>query len=49
MSPENLCCDGEISAAQVRRRRTLFTGAFNELQNYAAIRGYTMPKTYELY
>jgi len=32
MSPENLHCDGECSAAQVRRQANLFVGAVNDLK-----------------
>jgi len=32
MSPENLHCDGEISAAQARRKAKLFTAAFEDLK-----------------
>ena len=31
LSPENLHCDGEISAAQARRKAKLFYGAGDEL------------------
>lgn len=48
MSPENLCCDGEISGAQIARRRRMFTGAYTEISKLAANKGYTLPQTYEL-
>ena len=32
MSPENLHMDGEITAAQARKRARLFTGAYADLK-----------------
>jgi len=32
MSPENLHMDGEITAAQARKRARLFTGAYEDLK-----------------
>jgi len=32
MSPENLHCDGEISAAQARKKAKLFNAAFEDLK-----------------
>ena len=32
LSPENLTCDGELPAAQVRNRYKLYTNALNELK-----------------
>jgi hypothetical protein len=49
MSPENLHCDGEISAAQARKKARAIKGAFYELTLLATTAGFTMPETYELY
>ncbi len=32
LSPENLCCDGEISAAQVRKKAQMLRGAAADLK-----------------
>ncbi len=32
LSPENLCCDGELPMAQVRRKAKMLRGAITELQ-----------------
>jgi hypothetical protein len=48
MSPENLWCDGEISATQARRRARMYKGAFSELKRLASDAGHMMPETYEL-
>ncbi len=43
LSPENLCCDGELSYKQVKVRATLFNGAVKDLEKL----GYTQaPYTY---
>ena len=31
LSPENLTCDGELAAAEVRRRATIYRGALRDL------------------
>lgn len=46
LSPENLTCDGELSAAKVRQRARLFNGAFAELTKYATANNMTLPQTY---
>jgi len=38
MSPENLHCDGEISAAEARRRAKMFTGAAADLDRMGFVR-----------
>jgi len=49
LSPENLCCDGEIRGAEVNRRYNLFTKAFAELKAYASTKGLSITvKTYEI-
>ncbi len=35
LSPENLCCDGEISGAQVKRRRAQIMREWRELEKKA--------------
>jgi len=49
MSPELLHCDGEISAAQARKKARHYTSAFKELKLLAQDAGHTVPETYELY
>ena len=49
MSPENLYCDGEISAAQARRNAKQLRQAFAELQQVAEHNSYMLPDLYELY
>ena len=39
MSPENLHCDGEISAAQARQKARLFNGAVRDLKKL----GFSVP------
>ena len=46
MSPENLHCDGEISAAQARKKAKHFTAAYKELTALAASKGYVLPEAY---
>ncbi len=36
LSPENLCCDGELSGAQVRKRYTQLTNAAKQLMKLDA-------------
>lgn len=38
MSPENLCCDGELSTKQVAQRSKLFTGAVADLDSLGFVR-----------
>ena len=35
LSPENLCCDGEISAKQARARGNKLSNIAKDLENYA--------------
>lgn len=43
LSPENLCCDGELSPTQVKVKATLFNGAVRDLERL----GYTQdPPSY---
>lgn len=43
LSPENLCCDGELSYAQVKVKATLLNGAVRDLERL----GYTQdPPSY---
>jgi hypothetical protein len=46
LSPENLTCDGEMPAAQVRARAKLLHGAAADLAKYATENGFTQPETY---
>jgi len=48
MSPENLCCDGELSRAATMKKARMLKQAFKELKEYVAKRNLTMPKTYEI-
>jgi hypothetical protein len=48
MSPENLHCDGEISASEARRKATKLRKAFKELKAYVVKRNLTMPETWEI-
>jgi len=46
LSPENLCCDGELPMAQVRVKARLLNGAAADLAKYATENGFTQPETY---
>lgn len=48
MSPENLHCDGEISASQARARAREIRAIFSDLGDYARENGMALPHTYEL-
>lgn len=42
LSPENLCCDGEASRAQVKAKYALYTGAVKDLAKL----GFAFESTY---
>lgn len=44
LSPENLCCDGELSISQVRRKAKMLHGAVADLKWL----GYTPVNCYEI-
>ena len=44
LSPENLHCDGEISAAQARQKYNQLTTVLNELRTYADRNNMTLPE-----
>lgn len=46
LSPENLCCDGELAPAKVRAKARLLNGAAADLAKYATANGFTQPETY---
>ena len=48
MSPENLTCDGELSAHQVRVRAQRIQGAYKGLCELCEERGFAKPRTYDL-
>jgi len=48
LSPENLHCDGEISAAEAGRKYRLLTTVARELEAYCAKNGLNAPTIYEL-
>ena len=48
LSPENLHCDGEISAAQAGRKYRLLTTVARELEAYCTANGLQMPHMYEM-
>lgn len=39
LSPENLCCDGELRGAALRKKTTMINGALRELLSEADRRG----------
>lgn len=49
LSPENLHCDGEISAAEANRKYRFLTTVAQELEAYCKSNGLTAPTVYELY
>ena len=49
LSPENLHCDGEISATQAQNKYNYYGRVIKELDRYCASQGLTMPKMYEYY
>ena len=48
IGPENLTCDGELSAGQVRVRAQRIQGAWRELCELCEARGFAKPQTYDL-
>ena len=48
LSPENLHCDGEISAAEAGRKYKRLSTVARELTAYCASNTLTMPEVYEL-
>ena len=49
LSPENLHCDGEISATQAQNKYNYYGRVIKELDRYCAGQGLTMPQVYEYY
>jgi hypothetical protein len=49
LSPENLHCDGEISATQAQNKYNYYGRVIKDLDRYCAGQGLTMPKIYEYY
>ena len=48
LSPENLHCDGEISAAQAQAKYRRLMNVASELQAYTQSNNLTMPNMYEV-
>jgi hypothetical protein len=48
LSPENLHCDGEISAAEANRKYRFLATVYRELGEYCDSKGLTTPTVYEL-
>jgi len=46
LSPENLCCDGELSMAEVGRKKRKLDAALSDLQEYADQYSMTLPHMY---
>ena len=44
LSPENLHCDGEISASEARKKYNQLTAVLKELESYATKNGMRMPE-----
>jgi len=44
LSPENLHCDGEISASEAQKKYNNYHRVLNELRNYAQKNGMTLPE-----
>jgi hypothetical protein len=42
LSPENLCCDGELPMREVRARAKLYNGAYKDLGKYCEKNGLTL-------
>jgi hypothetical protein len=49
LSPENLHCDGEISATQAQNKYNYYGRVIKELDRYCAGQGLTMPVVEEYY
>ena len=48
LSPENLHCDGEISAAEANAKYQFFAQVADELESYCRSNNLSMPTMYEL-
>ena len=48
LSPENLHCDGEISAAEAQRKYRFLATVCKELEAYCNTNNVTAPRVYEL-
>ena len=48
LSPENLHCDGEISAAEANRKYNKLARVYRELCEYCDMKGLNTPTVYEL-
>jgi hypothetical protein len=48
LSPENLTCDGELSATEVNKRFRYYSQVARELQDYAQSMEYSIPTFYEI-
>jgi len=48
LSPENLHCDGEISAAEAQRKYRFLATVCKELEAYCNTNNLTAPRVYEL-
>lgn len=48
LSPENLCCDGELRGAALTRKARMLNGAKAELEEHAKSRGHTLVLDYTL-
>ena len=46
LSPEHLCCDGELPMTEVRRKKRKLDGALADLQKYADQYSMTLPHMY---
>jgi len=47
LSPENLHCDGEITAAQAQKKYNYYGRVIKDLEAYCASRDLTQPQVYE--
>jgi hypothetical protein len=48
LSPENLHCDGEISAAEANRKYNFYASVYRELGEYCDANSLNTPTVYEL-
>jgi hypothetical protein len=44
LSPENLCCDGELPMREVRSRAKLYNGTYKDLVKYSEKTGLVLPQ-----
>ena len=49
LSPENLHCDGEISATQAQNKYNYYGRVIKELDRYCVNQGLTVPTVHEYY